>query len=189
MLTAASLPELSTADQLSSGYPAMAVAGIGAALGGGSAAPSSALAAGESTAATGTAGTSTSTSAGSPYSELFAAAGARYGVDPALLSAVAKVESGYDPSAVSPAGARGLMQLMPGTARSLGVDPDDPAQAVDGAARMLSGLLTQFGGRVDLALAGYNAGAGAVQRYGGVPPSPETRTYVHRVTSDWEALR
>jgi soluble lytic murein transglycosylase-like protein len=60
---------------------------------------------------------------------------------------------------------------------------------VDGAARLLSGLMKQFGGRVDLALAGYNAGPGAVQRYGGVPPYSETRTYVQRVTSNWEALR
>jgi hypothetical protein len=124
-----------------------------------------------------------------PYAALFLAAGRRYGVDPALLSAVAKVESSYDPSATSSAGARGLMQLMPGTARSLAVEPDDPAQAVDGAARLLSTLLKQFDGRTDLALAGYNAGAGAVRRYGGIPPFPETRTYVHRVTRAWEALR
>ena len=124
-----------------------------------------------------------------PYGSLFAAAGRRHGVDPALLSAVAKAESGYDPRAVSPAGARGLMQLMPGTARSLGVDPGVPAQAVDGAARLLAQLLDQFGGRVDLALAGYNAGPGAVRRHGGIPPYPETQTYVQRVTRYWEALR
>ncbi len=81
------------------------------------------------------------------------------------------------------------MQLMPSTAAGLGVDPLDPAQAVDGSARLLSGLLQRFGGRVELALAGYNAGPGAVQRYGGVPPYAETRTYVNRVTSYWEALR
>jgi len=124
-----------------------------------------------------------------PYAALFEAAGRRHGVDPALLSAVARTESGYDSAAVSSAGARGLMQLMPATAGSLGVDPDDPAQAVDGAARLLSGLLTRYGGRTDLALAGYNAGPGAVDRYGGVPPYPQTRTYVQRVTDAWEALR
>jgi peptidoglycan DL-endopeptidase CwlO len=127
--------------------------------------------------------------AGVPYASLFASAGARYGVDPALLAAVAKAESGFDPNAVSSAGAKGLMQLMPSTAGSLEVDPLDPGQAVDGSARLLKELLGRFGGRVDLALAGYNAGPGAVQRYGGVPPYPETRTYVQRVTTYWEALR
>jgi soluble lytic murein transglycosylase-like protein len=126
---------------------------------------------------------------GTPYADLFTAAGKRYGVDPALLSAVAKAESGYRPNAVSPAGARGLMQLMPGTARSLGVDPDVPAAAVDGAARLLSDHLRTFHGRVDLALAAYNAGPGAVRKYGGVPPFDETRTYVQRVTQNWGQLR
>ncbi len=123
-----------------------------------------------------------------PYAGLFASAGARYGVDPALLSAVAKAESGYNPRAVSPAGARGLMQLMPGTAKSLGVDAYDPVQAVDGAARLLADLLSDFGGRVDLALAGYNAGPGAVRKYNGVPPYSETQTYVRRVTQYWRDL-
>ncbi len=126
---------------------------------------------------------------GTPYAALFTAAGQRYGVDPALLSAVAKAESGYRATAVSPAGAQGLMQLMPGTARSLGVDPDVPAQAIDGAARLLSDHLRTFNGRTDLALAAYNAGPGAVRKYGGVPPYPETRTYVQRVTKNWGELR
>ena len=78
------------------------------------------------------------------------------------------------------------MQLMPGTARGLGVDPMDPAQAVDGAARMLSGLIDQFGS-VKLALAAYNAGAGAVKKYGGVPPYAETKSYVRRVLSRMES--
>jgi cell wall-associated NlpC family hydrolase len=116
----------------------------------------------------------------SAYDGLFASAGAKYGLSPQLLSAVAKTESGYDPSAVSPAGAEGLMQLMPDTAQSLGVDPLDPTQAVDGAARLLAGHLQKFGS-VDLALAAYNAGGGAVTRYGGIPPFPETQTYVRRV--------
>ncbi|HST80452.1 MAG TPA: NlpC/P60 family protein [Kineosporiaceae bacterium] len=126
---------------------------------------------------------------GTPYADLFTSAGRRYGVDPALLSAVAKAESAYRPTALSPAGARGLMQLMPATARSLGVNPDQPAEAVDGAARLLSDHLRTFNGRVDLALAAYNAGPGAVRKYGGVPPYAETRTYVQRVTKNWGDLR
>ncbi|WP_370250539.1 transglycosylase SLT domain-containing protein [Nocardioides sp.] len=117
-----------------------------------------------------------------PFADLFASAGARYGLDPRLLAAVARQESGFDPSAVSPAGAQGLMQLMPGTADGLGVrDPFQPAQAVDGAARLLTQLLDRFDGRLDLALAGYNAGPGAVDRYDGVPPYPETRNYVSSI--------
>lgn len=111
---------------------------------------------------------------------LFAAAGARHGVDPTLLSAVARAESGYNPDAVSSAGALGLMQIMPSTAAGLGIDPLDPAQAVDGAARYLAQQLMRFGS-VELALAAYNAGPGAVARYGGIPPYPETQAYVRKV--------
>ncbi len=111
---------------------------------------------------------------------LFLSAGATYGVSPRLLAAVAKVESGYDPTAVSSAGAQGLMQLMPTTASGLGVDPLDPAQAIDGAAQILAGNLRTFGS-VPLALAAYNAGAGAVQRYGGIPPYPQTQAYVSNI--------
>lgn len=122
---------------------------------------------------------------GVPYAELFNAAGSRYGVDPTLLAAVARQESGFDPRAVSPAGAQGLMQLMPATARGLGVrDSFDPAQAVDGAARLLRDLTARFD-RVDLALAAYNAGPGAVLRHDGVPPYAETQNYVRRVMDAW----
>ena len=124
--------------------------------------------------------------AGVPYADLFTAAGARHGVDPALLAAVAKVESGFDSAAVSPAGATGLMQFMPATAAGLGVDPSDPASAVDGAARYLRQLTDRFGS-TDLALAAYNAGPGAVARSGGIPPYPETQSYVRKVTSAAEA--
>lgn len=123
-----------------------------------------------------------------PYASLFTSAGRRHGVDPALLSAVAKAESSYNPRAVSPAGAQGLMQLMPGTARGLGVDAFDTSEAVDGAARLLSDLMSDFGGRVDLALAGYNAGPGAVRKYGGIPPYTETQNYVRRVMKNWKEL-
>jgi len=122
-----------------------------------------------------------------PYGNLFTQAGAKYGVSPKLLAAVAKVESDYNPRAVSPAGAQGLMQLMPGTATGLGVNPLDPAQAVDGAARMMSGLLKQFKS-TPLAIAAYNAGAGAVQRYGGIPPFAETQAYVPKVEAALAAL-
>lgn len=117
---------------------------------------------------------------GVPYRDLFLAAGQRHGVDPLLLAAVARAESGYDPTAVSPAGAQGLMQIMPATAAGLGVDALDPAQAVDGAARYLAEQLESFG-TVELALAAYNAGPGNVRRHGGIPPFTETRTYVTRV--------
>jgi cell wall-associated NlpC family hydrolase len=125
--------------------------------------------------------------AGVPYGADFAAAAAKYGLPATLLAAVAKVESGYDPNAVSPAGARGLMQLMPGTAAGLGVNPMDPTQAIDGAARLLAGNLREFGS-LPLALAAYNAGGGAVRTYGGIPPYPETKAYVGRVQAAMAAL-
>ncbi|HEX2903038.1 MAG TPA: transglycosylase SLT domain-containing protein [Jatrophihabitans sp.] len=115
------------------------------------------------------------------YGAIFAATSARYGLPPGLLAAVAQTESGGNASAVSPAGAQGLMQLMPSTASGLGVDPWDPTQAVQGAAQLLSGYLTRFGS-VPLALAAYNAGPGAVEQYGGIPPYQETQNYVAKIT-------
>jgi soluble lytic murein transglycosylase-like protein len=121
------------------------------------------------------------TLAGVPYADMFVRAGAKYGVSAKLLAAVAKVESGYDPNAVSPAGAQGLMQLMPGTARGLGVKNSfDPEQAINGAAKLLAGNLKEFK-TVELALAAYNAGGGAVHKYGGIPPFSETQAYVPKV--------
>jgi cell wall-associated NlpC family hydrolase len=116
------------------------------------------------------------------YDPLFSAAGARYGLPAGVLAAVAQAESGGNAGAVSPAGAEGLMQIMPGTAQGLGVNPFDPAQAVDGAARLLRGDLQQFGS-LPLALAAYNAGPGAVEQAGGIPPYPETEAYVQKVLS------
>jgi soluble lytic murein transglycosylase-like protein len=136
---------------------------------------------------TGTASqTSAASLAGVPYAGLFASAGAKYGVSPAVLAAMASQESGFNPSAVSQAGAQGLMQFMPSTAAGLGVNPLDPASSVDGAARYLSSLTNQFGS-TSLALAAYNAGPGTVSRYGGVPPYAETQNYVRAVTSKAEA--
>ncbi|HYD45844.1 MAG TPA: lytic transglycosylase domain-containing protein [Phenylobacterium sp.] len=107
-----------------------------------------------------------------------AAASQRYGVSRDLIEAVAWQESRYNQAAVSRAGATGVMQLMPGTARELGVDRFDLAQNVHGGAAYLSKMLNRFGGDVRLALAAYNAGPGAVERHGGVPPYAETQAYV-----------
>jgi len=125
-----------------------------------------------------------------PYASEIEAAAARHGIDPALLKALIRQESGFDPSAGSAAGAQGLTQLMPGTAASLGVtDPFDPLQSIEGGARYLRQQLDAFGGDVTKALAAYNAGPGAVQRHGGVPPYPETRGYVERVQAFAEEYR
>jgi len=117
----------------------------------------------------------------------------RQNLDARLLVAVIAVESRWNPSARSRTGAFGLGQLMPQTAAGLGVDAADPRQNIAGAAGQLRLLIDRFGERdaagcCELALAAYNAGAGAVVRYGGVPPYAETRTYVRRVTALWHRL-
>jgi soluble lytic murein transglycosylase-like protein len=111
-------------------------------------------------------------------------AAARHHVDPNLVRALVKVESNFNPRAVSSKGAMGLMQLMPSTARSYAVrNPFDVEQNVDAGVRHLKGLLQNFNGDVQLTLAAYNAGQGAVERNGGIPPYTETRNYVKRITN------
>lgn len=107
-----------------------------------------------------------------------------HGMDPKLIDALVRVESGYDPNAVSRKGAMGLMQLMPETARRLNVDdPFDPAENVRGGVKEFSRLVSRYSGNLQLALAAYNAGEGAVSRYQGVPPFSETRSYVSKILS------
>ncbi len=118
------------------------------------------------------------------YDQIIAASSQKYGVSPSLIKAVIQAESGYNPNAVSRKGASGLMQLMPGTARSLKVaNSFDPRDNVDGGVKYLRFLLDTFRGDVSLALAAYNAGLTKVAKYGGIPPYNETRTYVNRVLS------
>ena len=117
------------------------------------------------------------------YDELIKEAAALYRIDANLVRAVMRAESSFNPMVVSPAGAQGLMQIMPALAQALGVtDPFDPRQNVMAGARYLRQLLDSHRGNVKLALASYNAGPGNVARYKGVPPFKETRDYVKKIT-------
>jgi soluble lytic murein transglycosylase-like protein len=161
-----------------------------------SATASSAGANGFASVASGTASTASATStssslpAGTPYAAEITAAASANGVDPALLAGLVKQESNFNPNAGSGAGARGLTQLMPSTASGLGVDNVlDPVQSLNAGAKYLKQQLDTFGGDVTKALAAYNAGPGAVQRFGGVPPYSETQNYVRIVQANAAAYR
>ena len=119
-----------------------------------------------------------------PYAELIRKAARKYALDAALLASVIRAESNFDARAISRKNAQGLMQLLPSTAANLAVrNPFDPAQSIDAGARYLRQLLDRYAGNVELALAAYNAGPDRVTQYNGVPPFPETRNYVKKVTS------
>jgi soluble lytic murein transglycosylase-like protein len=129
--------------------------------------------------------------AAAPVGDLYEQTAKRHGLPAALVRSVVKAESNYRADAVSPKGAIGLMQLMPGTAKILGVDPADPAQNVDAGTRYLRELLARYEDKDDQvvrAIAAYNAGPGAVDKYHGVPPYRETQDYVRRVLKSYEKL-
>lgn len=124
------------------------------------------------------------------FDPLIHKAATRYDVDPALVKAIIKAESEYNPKAISKRGAKGLMQLMPGTARALGVeDCFNPEHNIDGGVKYFKKLLDRFNGNVKLGLAAYNAGAGKVRRYGGVPPFRATRYYIEKVFKYYSLYR
>ncbi len=136
-------------------------------------------------------GTSTASSSGSrnSYDTYIRASAARHGVDPGLMKAMMHTESAFNPNARSPVGAQGLMQLMPATARRFNVsNPWSPADNIEGSAKYIAWLMRRFNNNVEFAIAGYNAGEGNVDKYGGIPPFKETRNYVKKVMSRYHSL-
>jgi len=134
--------------------------------------------------------TSNQKNAENRYQLLIIDAAYRYKVKPAIIKAIIMAESGFNPKAVSKVGARGLMQLMPRTARSLGVeDSFKPAYNIDAGVRYFKYLLDQFDGEMKLALAAYNAGSYNVRKYKGIPPFKETQFYINKVLKYYEAYR
>lgn len=130
----------------------------------------------------------TGASGSSRFADIIEKAAEKYDVDAKLIVSVIKAESNFNPNAVSSCGAAGLMQLMPATAAGLGVqDSFDPEQNIMGGVKLLHRLLTKYDGNVQLALAAYNAGPGAVDRYGGIPPYTETQTYVQRIMQYYQS--
>lgn len=123
-----------------------------------------------------------------PPKQLVQEAAERHGIPPAFLHSVAQTESAYQANAISPKGAIGIMQLMPGTAAELKADPHNPAENVEAGARHLAALLEKYEGSSAKALAAYNAGEGAVAKYGGVPPYSETQLYVRKVIDNYKRL-
>jgi soluble lytic murein transglycosylase-like protein len=179
----ARVSELEQMLRVSSPLPATAASSFATQLSSASAAGAPAATASASAASAVTA--ASELPAGTPFASEITAAAKRNGVDPALLAGLVKQESNFNPDAGSPAGAQGLTQLMPATAASLGVsNVHDPAQALEGGAKYLRQQLDHFHGDVARALAAYNAGPGAVERFGGVPPYAETQEYVRRVQAN-----
>jgi soluble lytic murein transglycosylase-like protein len=134
--------------------------------------------------------TSKQQSAANRYHSLIVKTACRYEVEPAIIKAIIMAESGFNPKAVSKVGARGLMQLMPRTARSLGVeDIFKPAYNIDAGVRYFKYLLDKYDGKIKLALAAYNAGSNNVRKYGGVPPFKATKFYINKVLKYYEAYR
>jgi soluble lytic murein transglycosylase len=125
-----------------------------------------------------------------PVGEIVSQCASQFNLDEALIHAVIKAESGYNPRAVSNKGAMGIMQLIPETARDMQVnDPFNPEENIRGGSRYLRLMLDEFGGNLDFAIAAYNAGPNAVRRHGGIPPYQETRTYVERVKRFLQSYR
>lgn len=136
-------------------------------------------------------GSSAASNSGSrnAYDSYIRASAERHGVDPALMKAMMHTESAFNPNARSPVGAQGLMQLMPATARRFQVsNPWNPADNIEGSAKYIAWLMRRFNNNVEHAVAGYNAGEGNVDKYGGIPPFKETRNYVQKVMSRYHSL-